>query len=738
MRILALFLASFIFITDTTAYEFKRFTVYEEGLVEVRACHMALYSSAIFCADQKAKGYTCYCTNENAMASMAGCVSYLTPRTDNVFTWFADYCKSSKKQVTKAQLVDSLEYLNENGKNFTSVPKSSSSKNSTSSNSTSASSKAVLAQTPRKKAKSPTQIDYPIFANQTSADIYYDAYQGYYGNFNWSYWFSDVLYVYWALVFLIAAVSNWAVVVFPNLRTVCNGRISKMWRKYVTLPALVKKKKTNHQKCIGILNFLVPSRLETLILSGFFWLTFILNAVKLDWSEGNPVYKTRYDAMLRYVSDRTGIIGTMLLPLLILIGGRNNFLQWLTRWKFSTFVLYHRWIGRVIVALVFIHSVGYTVIEINANKFAAIIKREYIIYGVAGTTAGGIICFQGLLFLRRQFYEVFLVIHIMMAVAFLLGAWRHLDMRMYMEWLIASVAVWSFDRFVRICRMVWFGMPKATVTLLADDCLRVTVPKPGHWPSVPGGHAWVYFCHSWFFWQSHPFTFLDSTVEKNKIVFILKTKKGATHYITKMLARTPGKTCQIRVCVEGPYGEACSVKHHDQVVFVAGGNGIPGIFSECYDLARKSVDNAKQRIKLIWVLREVSTIEWVWQELHSLKDTKIQATVYITREGGNENVLLERILTREDSSIEEKDSLTKEGRGIVEILNEHFPHVTFKYGRPSMDAIVDEETEEAANSAAFITCGHPVMVDDLRYAVVQKIDKTEKRVDFFEQLQVWA
>ncbi|KAJ8138919.1 hypothetical protein OY671_007868, partial [Metschnikowia pulcherrima] len=101
-------------------------------------------------------------------------------------------------------------------------------------------------------------------------------------------------------------------------------------------------------------------------------------------------------------------------------------------------------------------------------------------------------------------------------------------------------------------------------------------------------------------------------------------------------------------------------------------------------------------------------------------------------------VLLERILTREDSSIEEKDSLTKEGRGIVEILNEHFPHVTFKYGRPSMDAIVDEETEEAANSAAFITCGHPVMVDDLRYAVVQKIDKTEKRVDFFEQLQVWA
>ena len=55
-----------------------------------------------------------------------------------------------------------------------------------------------------------------------------------------------------------------------------------------------------------------------------------------------------------------------------------------------------------------------------------------------------------------------------------------------------------------------------------------------------------------------------------------------------------------------------------------------------------------------------------------------------------------------------------------------------------MEQIVKEEVAESLGSTAFITCGHPVMVDDLRYAVSQNLDNGGKRVDFFEQLQVWA
>ncbi|GEQ68746.1 hypothetical protein JCM33374_g2414 [Metschnikowia sp. JCM 33374] len=771
MRFLALFLASIFIIPDVVAYEYKKFEIYGNGLTEIRACHQALYDSAIFCNGQTSRGYKCYCTNKNAMASIAGCVQSIHSKTNEVFDWFVKHCATQNVTITRANLTNSLQYLKQNGKNFTAAKtagsaaaNSTASKNSTSaSNSSATASKnssalssgsvslssgtAVVSSgnstnstaSSAPKPKGPPKIEFPIYANQTSVRLRYISWRHRYDTFNWAYWFSTILYMYFAFVFVVAAVCNWTVALFPNLRNICNGKISKMWRKYVTLPALVRKKKTNQQKCFGILDFLVPTRFEFIVLSGFFWLTFLFSALQMTWNEGNPLFKNRYHFYLRTVSDRTGIIGTLLIPLLILVGGRNNFLQWVTRWKFSTFMLYHRWIGRAITAMIFVHAVGYSVFEMALDKYVATMTQEYVIYGTVGIVACALMCFQGLLYFRRRWYEIFLAIHIVLAAMFIMAAWYHIRMRMYMEWLYASIAVWGFDRLVRWGRMAVFGFPKATVTLLADDCLRVVVPKPSYWKSVPGGHAWVYFCHSWYFWQSHPFTFLDSTVEENKIVFILKTKKGATNYLAKKLTKLPGQTCSIRVCVEGPYGEACSVKGHDNVVFVAGGNGIPGIFSECYDLARRSVNNAKQRVKLVWVLREVSTIEWVWQELHSLKDTKVETTVYITRpEGDNGEILLERMLTREESSSEEKDITSKEGRDIIELLNEYFPHVTFKCGRPSMDSIVDQETEEASKSAAFITCGHPIMVDDLRYAVVQKIDKTEKRVDFFEQLQVWA
>ena len=56
-----------------------------------------------------------------------------------------------------------------------------------------------------------------------------------------------------------------------------------------------------------------------------------------------------------------------------------------------------------------------------------------------------------------------------------------------------------------------------------------------------------------------------------------------------------------------------------------------------------------------------------------------------------------------------------------------------------MEEMVLQEIDESNGSVAFVTCGHPLMVDDLRHSVVSNLDNTKgKRVEFFEQLQVWA
>ena len=58
---------------------------------------------------------------------------------------------------------------------------------------------------------------------------------------------------------------------------------------------------------------------------------------------------------------------------------------------------------------------------------------------------------------------------------------------------------------------------------------------------------------------------------------------------------------------------------------------------------------------------------------------------------------------------------------------------------PSMEEMVLQEIDESNGSVAFVTCGNPVMVDDLRHSVVKNLEKSNgKRVEYFEQLQVWT
>lgn len=69
--------------------------------------------------------------------------------------------------------------------------------------------------------------------------------------------------------------------------------------------------------------------------------------------------------LLRFVSDRTGIISFANFPLIWLFGMRNNIVMWLTGWDFGTYNNFHRWVARVATLQAVIHSVGYTILIIR-------------------------------------------------------------------------------------------------------------------------------------------------------------------------------------------------------------------------------------------------------------------------------------------------------------------------------------------------------------------------------------
>ncbi|ODV78043.1 ferric reductase transmembrane component [Suhomyces tanzawaensis NRRL Y-17324] len=701
--------------------------------IALNACNALISSSATFCkaAARRRRDYSCVCKNTNALATFSGCYHMLGKDTPKYVNYFLKQCELYNVTLSPIDFEDAY-------KNYTS-----------------------LSKFPHEiegfnKTK---PIDVPIALTQNATDIYWKSYKQFNGNYEDSLYYGAGVLGYWLLVFVLAAISNWGKFLFPSVFKFFTGPVSNIWRKHVTLPATSRKKKSNEQRFLFIFDLLIPSRLETLILVGFLFVLIACLGANMTYHEGDPIFTNRREAMLRYLADRTGIVTTVLMPLLILFAGRNNFLQWFTLWNYATFIAFHRWVARAVFSMVVVHAVCFTIYE--GSRYSHAVQQTYFKWGIIATVAGGIIMFQGMLFLRRRWYEMFLLIHIIMAALFIGGAWIHTDELGYVWFYYATSAVWVFDRAVRLGRIFSFGFPDARVFLLADETLKVKVPKPKYWKSIPGGHAFIHFLRPSCFWQSHPFTFIDSIEDENTITLYCKVKGGVTHGLYQYLATHPGRSTHIKVALEGPYGAPSPVSRYDTSVFIAGGNGIPGIYSEIHNLATRSKDNIKQSLKLYWIVRDYKSLYWFYEELLALKNSKIQTTIYITKPDTGDCLeefnLRFPLGHREELDLEEEKELKlnnkhislrsvtssydnySANRRIVSIIQEELSHVSFKEGRPCIEKIVTEDTRESQGSTAFTVCGHPIMVDDLRKAIVRNLGHTDgKRVDFFEELQVWA
>ena len=194
-----------------------------------------------------------------------------------------------------------------------------------------------------------------------------------------------------------------------------------------------------------------------------------------------------------------------------------------------------------------------------------------------------------------------------------------------------------------------------------------------------------------YFWQSHPFTYVTALKE---IIIYCKVKDGVTRTIASELRQIPDRTGNYFVGVEGSYGEPTPATNYDSLIFVAGGNGIPGIYAE----AMHATERLKygQFVKLIWVIREFKSIEWFENELQKLGDTKIETSVYITSG---------KYAFNEPEIVGYGSTHHKMYRS-VQSLQTAFPHIEFIIGRPIINSIVQEETQRSNGSTAFISCLH--------------------------------
>jgi predicted ferric reductase len=249
----------------------------------------------------------------------------------------------------------------------------------------------------------------------------------------------------------------------------------------------------------------------------FFALNVILSAVNYGSSQPHPWGWTKRGEILAYIGYRTGHIGYALLPLVVLFSSRNNFLLWITNWSYGTYLLLHRWVARIFAVQAIIHSITLLLTYKESGTYPTESVKPYWLWGVVATVLTCAMLVLSLLCFRRVAYEFFLALHIILAVFVIAGCWYHVILmwgyNFYDNWLYAAIAIWFFDRAVRVLRVLKNGMRYAHVTEVGDGYVRVDVPGI-RWAAKPGYVGYVGFptLHPLRPWENHPFSINPSVL----------------------------------------------------------------------------------------------------------------------------------------------------------------------------------------------------------------------------------
>lgn len=326
----------------------------------------------------------------------------------------------------------------------------------------------------------------------------------------------------------------------------------------------------------------------------------------------------RWKETMGYISTRNGVISFALAPLVILFAGRNNILLWLTNWSYSTYMVLHRWVARIFTLHVLLHAIMEYMQYKRRGTYGTESKEEYWIWGIVAAVSCCIMMIVSTLYFRRASYEIFLIMHIVLAVIVIVGAWYHVQNKFhgkwgYHHWLYASFAVWAFDRVIRIGRIAKNGMRRSEVTQISDDIVRIDI-KDIRWEADPGRHTFAYFptLNPLRPWENHPFSIIPTALlrsrgsnvavsassssedveksgalDKSVVSTVSRPSKqnGGTAGISLYVRKSNGLTKALKshknllTLLDGPYpnNSPSGALKTDRLVLIAGGIGIPAV-----------------------------------------------------------------------------------------------------------------------------------------------------------------
>ncbi len=286
----------------------------------------------------------------------------------------------------------------------------------------------------------------------------------------------------------------------------------------------------------------------------------------------------------------TGLLGTYLLLLQLLLMARIPFVEWLV--GFDRLTVMHKLNGKATLYFILAHVVlittGYAVVDhVSILRESIIMLTTYpgMMAAVAGTMLLiGVVGTSLVIVRRRLRYETWFLVHLM-AYAALLLAWFHqlptgndflinpFAAAFWVAIYVATVQLIVLFRLIHpTVRAVWHGLRVAEVVREGRDTISIRLTgRDLRWLNARAGQFFLWrFLDRSRWMESHPFSL--SAAPDGKSLRI--TVKVLGDYTSKLAAIRPGTF----VVAEGPFGRFVDDERTtDRAALIAGGVGITPI-----------------------------------------------------------------------------------------------------------------------------------------------------------------
>lgn len=482
----------------------------------------------------------------------------------------------------------------------------------------------------------------------------------------------------------------------------------------------------------------LPSRFHSLLLF-IYLLVNLVYCVALD-------YGKKRDAIFAELRGRTGALAAYNMIPTVIFALRNNPFIPLLQVSYDTFNLLHRWTARIVVIEGIVHAFAWGAAKFDQKGWEGISKgidkSIFLQSGLVTAVVMLTMTVQAWSPIRHAFYETFLNIHRLLALAAFVGLYMHLNHGELPQipWGYLIFVLWALEYAFRSGRVLYYNYTRqrttrVTVEALPAEACRITLQIPRHWSFKPGAHAYVYVPR-FGLWSSHPFSIawsrdfamnnmneklpttsydndLDSKDKvQTNLSMITRARTGITRKLYDAARATPNGMVETWGAIEGPYGGHESLDSYGTVVLFAGGVGITHQISYIRHLVAHCADGtvATRKIILVWSVPNTEALEWVrpWMD-------------EILKMPGRREILKIMLFVTKPKSMQEVIS----GTGTVQM----FP------GRCNPQTILDKEIVERVGAMVVTVCGPGGFADSVRHAVRRRVTKQD--VSFIEESFTW-